>query len=389
MSYLLAAGHSGQGVSAAVTCQELIAKAMQASERSCDRTGPNQACYGNTVVTADLLPDTPQRFSQRGDVVGIDRLLRLSAAPLDLAQQVWGVAVLRLIANLPRSLPGETVTMIVFGNTTLGSQAPSLESFYFYSQVGQIACAEVPSDGLLISMPDGAGIQLTINGAELTLSGSASLQAARSQRMRLKLYKGSARVASNGVEQDLGPGEQTSLDLGGPDGTQAVSPPSDPEPISEQDAGMACLLADQLCAQDQGPTAAVTETSSSQDGIEPADPTQTPEPLPTDTSQPTATPTPTETPLPTDTDTPEPTPTATRTLWPTKVLQPVQELEATLLLEASRVRTATSTPAPTRVPTSTRPPQATPIPAATEPLEIDKTKKPSHTPKPTHTPKPF
>jgi hypothetical protein len=300
MIYLLA----GQDSSSDTTCQELIARAMQASER----------------------------FSQRGDLVDIDRLLRLSAAPLDLTQQVWGVAVLRLMANLPRSLPGETVTMIVFGNTTLGSQGAGLQSFYFYSEVGQIGCAEVPYDGIMITMPDGVGINLKINGAELTLNGDASLKAARNGQMDVSVFEGSASIVSGGEEQVVAAGEQASVDLGGEDGTEAIGPPSDPEPQPPDDAVVYCAVTGQNCPPTPTPQAIEGATASSDDHDTPAvhtpaaTPTRTPSATaqpetrtatsrytPTVTSTATATRTPSMTPMAVPSDTPQPTDSASPT----------------------------------------------------------------------------
>jgi len=81
------------------------------------------------------------------------------------------------MANLPRSLPGETVTLMLFGNTTLDNQSNNLEAFYFSSQLGQVVCDKVPFDGLKIDVPEGSGVQFKINGTELTLMGNASLKA--------------------------------------------------------------------------------------------------------------------------------------------------------------------------------------------------------------------
>ena len=73
---------------------------------------PNQVCYGNTTVSAQLAPGAPSRFEQRGDIVNVDRLLGISVSPLDPAKDEWGIAVFKLLANLPRTLPGQNVTFI-------------------------------------------------------------------------------------------------------------------------------------------------------------------------------------------------------------------------------------------------------------------------------------
>jgi hypothetical protein len=172
-------------------CQALIEKAMQASASSCNQVDSNKACYGNDTINAELESGTAQNFSAPGDVVDVDKVLRISASPIKLDSDEWGIAILKVIANLPRSLPGQTVTMIVFGNTTLDKESGNLETFFFSSELGQIVCEKVPKDGIMINVPDGSGIKFTVNGAELTLTGDASITAVQNGNMEVNLYDGS------------------------------------------------------------------------------------------------------------------------------------------------------------------------------------------------------
>ncbi|HAE58801.1 MAG TPA: hypothetical protein DCG54_04645, partial [Anaerolineae bacterium] len=98
-----------------IACKKLVEQAMSETDKFCKDIGTNQLCYGNFSVDAELAEGTSEKFSQRGDVIDVDILRRLSAAPLDLVRQAWGIAVFKVTANLPRSLPGQTITLLVFG----------------------------------------------------------------------------------------------------------------------------------------------------------------------------------------------------------------------------------------------------------------------------------
>lgn len=233
-----------------LSCQALIDRAIQASGNYCGETDSNKVCYGNTTIQAELVQDATQRFSERGDIITVQELHRLSASPLKLETDEWGIAVFKLIANLPRSLPGETITMLVFGNATLendSGNSDSLESFYFSSELGQISCEKVPFDGLLIKSPDGAGTQFKINGAELTIVGDASIKAIKNGEMEVSIYQGSGRIVSNGEEQYFGAGQKVKVELGGANGNEAVSSPSAPEPIDQDELDIACTMTSQYC----------------------------------------------------------------------------------------------------------------------------------------------
>ena len=316
-------------------CQALIDKAIQASGNFCDETNSNNVCYGNTTIKAELVADANQRFSERGDIVSVNILRRLSASPLNLDSDEWGIAVFKIVANLPRSLPGETVTMVVFGNATLDNASEdgdSLESFYFSSELGQISCEKVPFDGLMITSPDGSGMRFNINGAELTLMGDASINAIKNGEMEVNLYNGSARLVSQGEEQYFGAGQKVSVQLGGRNGNEAASPPSEPEPLNQKEMDLACTLTGEFCSYDQLTPVSPAEAQGQIQGQITPTPSLTSTPTltsaPTLTFAPTGTllvlpsPTlsPTVTPIPSSTFTPKPTsipPTRTNTSVPT------------------------------------------------------------------------
>ncbi len=232
-----------------LSCQDLINQAMLISGNNCDHVGPNQVCYGNITIQANLIPNANQPFANVGDVVDVQLVQLLSTAPLDLQKKEWGIAIFNIIANLPRSLPGEAVKMVVFGNTTIGNNGvKDVQSFYFSSELGQIVCNEVPFDGIMITMPDGTGVRLMINGSELTLMGNASLRAVKNETMDVSLYSGTASITANNQTQFFGAGQRVQVPMGGANGTDAIGAPSLPTALSSQELILACTLAGTSCS---------------------------------------------------------------------------------------------------------------------------------------------
>jgi hypothetical protein len=307
-------------------CAALVQNALDASGEFCDQIGPNKVCYGNITLKAELQPGATENFAQRGDVVAVNRLRRLAAAPLDLSTNEWGVAIFKVMANLPSSLPGQTVTMVVFGNTILDNSSENLEAFYFFSQLGRIVCEKAMYDGLLITMPDGAGIKFTVNGTELTLMGDASLTATRNGEMQVSLHSGTGKIVADGKEQTFSAGEKVTVPLGGPSGADAVGPPSSPEPLSDEERDNICQLTGEQCSSEGDPTAQ-----------------RSPTPAPSATGTATTTRTPTKTATI--------TPTATNTLF-YKTLTPSNTPTSLTLVNTA---TRTNTPRPTWTPGGSRP----------------------------------
>ncbi len=232
-----------------LNCQNLIHQAILVSGNNCDHIGANKVCYGNNTIQADLIPDANKPFTNIGDVVDIEQLQSLSMAPLNLQKNEWGIAIFNIIANLPRSLPGEMVKMVVFGNTTIGNNdITDVQSFFFSSELGQIVCNKIPFDGIMITMRDGTGVRLMINSSELILMGNASLQAVKNETMDVTLYSGTASITANNQTQYFVAGQKVQVPLGGANGTDAIGVPSVPTTFSNQEAVLACSLLSTFCS---------------------------------------------------------------------------------------------------------------------------------------------
>jgi hypothetical protein len=96
-------------------CPELVTQALTATNRVCDGTSRNQACYGHIQLTAQPQASVDHFvFDQEGDVANVFDMqsLRLSAMDTDLG--AWGVALMRLQASLPESTK-ENITLLLFG----------------------------------------------------------------------------------------------------------------------------------------------------------------------------------------------------------------------------------------------------------------------------------
>ncbi|MEO8393091.1 MAG: hypothetical protein ABI700_08855 [Chloroflexota bacterium] len=111
------------------TCPAIVQQALAATTSACGEMGRNQVCYGNVVLSAKAQPDTPPiTFSQPGDLAAVNNLKTLTLSPLDQQQQSWGVALMKLQANLPDTLPGQNVTFILFGDVQMENLVPADEA---------------------------------------------------------------------------------------------------------------------------------------------------------------------------------------------------------------------------------------------------------------------
>jgi hypothetical protein len=300
-------------------CPPFVEEAVVSAGEICTALGRNQACYGNLLIEAAPRTEAADfSFSTTGDVADLNTLDTLQPQALNLADETWGIALLQLQANLPDTLPGQNVTMVVFGDvnvinavetlveipmSALGSvnvrsrpstnasvitsltsgqevianarladgswarielaiegdsrnygwvsadfldgdidSLPSVDStaplltpmqaFYFISSVGEQACAQAPSDGVLVQSPQGAGlVQFTANGVEFEI-GSTVYLTASNQVMTVSVIEGGATVTAAGITQTIPAGTFTTIPLD-ESGQSPSGAPAFPQPYDD------------------------------------------------------------------------------------------------------------------------------------------------------------
>ncbi len=98
------------------SCLGLYASAFDTTQSLCSSTGRNQACYGNNTVSLTSFSDTVNiEFDTPGDITDIEQIRSLSLSSLSESNREWGIAMLRLLANLNPTQP-ENLTMFLFGD---------------------------------------------------------------------------------------------------------------------------------------------------------------------------------------------------------------------------------------------------------------------------------
>ncbi len=213
---------------AGATCQEIMTRAMDALANTCSSVGRNSACYGSSNIKAEANGSNPLKFNAPGDQTGIQNIRSMSTSPLDEKGGTWGLSVMKVQANLPDTMPGQNVTFLVFGDTTVDNASGDMKAFYFTSGLGSPNCKEAPRDGIVVHSPKGMQSTFNVNGAQITMGSTIVLRAERNNAMSIQLVEGSALVTASGGTQVLTPGQVTIVTLGGANGLTAVSVPSQP-----------------------------------------------------------------------------------------------------------------------------------------------------------------
>jgi hypothetical protein len=178
---LLLLGMSALQAQTSETCPAPVIDAVHAIGTMCDNLDRNSACYGSDHVDATFSqPFDASTFDQPSDRAALDLFQSIVTAPLNASTGQWGAAVLKLQANIPNTLPGQVVTLLLLGDTQVQNVADPttqtpMQAFNFVTGIA-LSCAQVPPSSLVLQGPRGMVVDLTINGARVRLGSTAVLR---------------------------------------------------------------------------------------------------------------------------------------------------------------------------------------------------------------------
>jgi hypothetical protein len=111
----------------ASTCAQLLPALQKNLSTGCSTLDRDQVCYGNAPLSIDYQASTTQSsFAQPGDITPLNIIRSITAGPLNLERSEWGLAVLKVQANLPGTTAGQLVTFVIYGDTNLTNTTPPL-----------------------------------------------------------------------------------------------------------------------------------------------------------------------------------------------------------------------------------------------------------------------
>ncbi len=99
-------------------CPVLVEQALLAVGDNCAELNRNSACYGYDRVDASFVEVRDDSyFTNPADRASLVDLESIQTHPLDVEADRWGVAVMNLQANLPNTLPGQGVLVMLVGDS--------------------------------------------------------------------------------------------------------------------------------------------------------------------------------------------------------------------------------------------------------------------------------
>ncbi|MEZ4670304.1 MAG: hypothetical protein R3E39_20550 [Anaerolineae bacterium] len=158
---------------------------------------------------------TDFKFDNVGDIVNVSSIQSMTLSPMNVDENRWGVALLKLQANIPDTLPGQNVTFLLFGdveitnavNTEIVSDQKPMQAFYLKTGTGDAQCAEAPESGMLVQTPEGVGeVNFNINGVDVEMGSTVFFQSAPEEGMTVSTLEGAAYITADDETTAIVPG---------------------------------------------------------------------------------------------------------------------------------------------------------------------------------------
>ncbi|MBC7870515.1 MAG: hypothetical protein H7Y09_06720, partial [Chitinophagaceae bacterium] len=133
-------------------CPALVNTALEAADAICESAGRNQVCYGNVSINATPRPDADNfSFETAGDIVDVASLQSLALSGMNVADNAWGVAIMKVQANLPDTMPGQNVTFVLFGDVEIENAAQDLPTVTLTANAFVNLMETPAADGAMLS----------------------------------------------------------------------------------------------------------------------------------------------------------------------------------------------------------------------------------------------
>lgn len=138
------------------TCATVVQEAFNNLGTNCANMPENSVCFGSSeiqVLTFD--ENLALAFENPADRASLSQIASLQSSDLNVTENEWGIAVLRTRANLPITLDGQGVVMIMFDDLELVNEVP--EELAYYPEVSVDVTVQSDTAADMLSFPPNWG----------------------------------------------------------------------------------------------------------------------------------------------------------------------------------------------------------------------------------------
>lgn len=104
-------------------CSETVDQALSRISKHCADLEPNSICYAHPLVEAGFAEEaTIEKFNSSSQRASVTGLSQVRSSALDLEQAHWGIAIVHLGANYPRTFKGPGIIVMLAGAAEISNE---------------------------------------------------------------------------------------------------------------------------------------------------------------------------------------------------------------------------------------------------------------------------
>lgn len=112
---------------AQVDCPSMVTAVLDVVNAACDQISRNEVCYGNiNLIATPRAGVSDFHFEQTGDVAHLADINTLQLSSFSATDETWGMALMRIQANLPQTLPGQNIAFVLFGDVSMTNEGDEI-----------------------------------------------------------------------------------------------------------------------------------------------------------------------------------------------------------------------------------------------------------------------
>ncbi len=165
VSLLLINFYVGDAQAGQATCPSLVKAAFDATNSFCSSTSRNQICYGHNLLQVEPQVSASQLvFDMPGDTIPVARVRSVRGSPLDINNASWGIALMRVQADISSALPNKNVSFLLFGDSQITNAAADYQTTLSLDAASPVNLRSGPATTYPVLASTSAGTTLVATG---------------------------------------------------------------------------------------------------------------------------------------------------------------------------------------------------------------------------------
>jgi hypothetical protein len=99
-------------------CPAFVFEMLDTVSSNCTEVGRGEVCYGNPKLATEF-SGSAEKFTQPSNVADVTNLIKLSGSALNLNNEEWGISLMHILANIPKTFQAMGLQFMFVGDVSV------------------------------------------------------------------------------------------------------------------------------------------------------------------------------------------------------------------------------------------------------------------------------